>query len=138
VADLYRLLERPPTIAEYRSLIGAVGWAEGTNFDDADAALAHSLYHVVAVHEEAVIGMARVVGDGAMFFYIQDVVVAPAHQGRGVGALLLERVMGYLKDAAPEKAFIGLFAAEGTLPYYERFGFAVKPILTGMFRHAPV
>ncbi len=138
MADPYRLMERPPTSAEYRSLISAVGWAAWINFAAADAALARSLYHVVALHEEAVIGMARVVGDGAMFFYIQDVVVTPAYQGRGVGTLLLERVMGYLKDAAPEKAFIGLFAAEGKHPYYERFGFAVKPILTGMFRHAPV
>jgi GNAT superfamily N-acetyltransferase len=138
MAELYRLLERPPTSAEYRSLISAVGWAAYTNFDAADAALAHSLYHVVALHEDAVIGMARVVGDGAMFFYIQDVVVAPVHQGRGVGTLLLERVMGYLKGAAPEKAFIGLFAAEGTLPYYARFGFAVRMGLTGLFRNAPV
>ena len=136
MADPYRLIERPPTLAEYRTLIGAVGWAEWTNFDAADAALDRSLYHVVALHEGAVIGMARVVGDGAMFFYIQDVVVAPAHQRRGVGTLLLERVMGYLATAAPEKAFIGLFAAEGMPPYYTRFGFAVKPILTGMFRHA--
>jgi len=138
MADLYQLMERPPTTVEYRSLISAVGWAEWTNFDAAAAALAHSLYHVVALHEEAVIGMARVVGDGAMFFYIQDVVVAPTHQGRGVGTLLLERVMGYLMDAAPDKAFIGLFAAEGKHPYYERFGFAGRPILTGMFRHAPI
>jgi len=94
VADQYRLIERPPAMAEYCSLISAVGWAEWTNFDAADAALAHSLYHVVALREEAVIGMARVVGDGAMFFYIQDVVVVPAHQGRGVGTLLLERVIG--------------------------------------------
>ncbi len=138
MADLYRLMERPPTMVEYRSLISAVGWAEWTNVAAADVALARSLYHVVALHEEAMIGMARVVGDGAMFFYIQDVVVTPAHQGRGVGTLLLERVMGYLKDAAPEQAFIGLFAAEGKHPYYARFGFTVKPILTDMFRHAPV
>ena len=138
MADLYRLRERPPTNAEYRFLISAVGWADYTNVDVVDAALAHSLYHVVALHEEAVIGMARVVGDGAMFFYIQDVVVAPAHQGRGVGTLLLERIMSYLKDAAPERAFIGLFAAEGTLPYYARFDFAVRMGLTGLFRTAPV
>jgi len=100
--------------------------------------LTHSLYHVVALHEQPVIGMARVVGDGAMFFSIQDVVVAPAHQGHGVGTLLLERVMGCLKDAAPEKACIGLFAAEGKHMYYERFGFAVQPILTGMFRNASI
>ena len=117
--------------------IGAVGWADYTNLDVADDALAHSLYHVVALHEEAVIGMARVVGDGAMFFYIQDVVVAPAHRGRGVGTLLLERVMGYLEGAAPKRAFIGLFAAAGTPPYYARFGFAVRMGLTGLFRTAP-
>ena len=110
----------------YLRCVSAVGWAEWTNFDAADTALTRSLYHVVALHEEAVIGMARVVGDGAMFFYIQDVVVVPAHQGRGVGTLLLERVMGYLTGAAPEKAFIGLFAAEGMPPYYARFGFAAK------------
>ena len=136
MADLYQLVERPPTMAEYRSLISAVGWAEWTNFDAANAALTGSLYHVVALHEDAAIGMARVVGDGAMFFYIQDVVVTPAHQGRGVGTLLLERVMGYLTGAAPEKPFIGLFAAEGMPPYYARFGFVAKPILTGMFHHA--
>jgi len=91
VADLYQLWERPPDIEEYRSLCRAVGWEEFINFDAARASLANSLYHVVvvALHDEAVIGMARVVGDGALFFYIQDVIVVPAHQGHGVGALLM-------------------------------------------------
>jgi len=92
----------------------------------------------VALYDEGVIGMARVVGDGALFFYIQDVIVVPAHQGRGVGALLMGRVMDYLRGHAPEKAFVGLFAVEGTLPFYARYGFAVDPGLTGMSRVAPV
>ena len=130
MTDLYRLMERPPTIAEYRSLISAVDWAEWTNFDASDTALTRSLYHVVALQEDAVIGMARVVGDGAMSFYIQNVVVVPVRQGRGVGTLLLERITGYPTGAAPEKAFTGFFAAEG-----RPLGFAVKSVSTGMSRH---
>jgi len=138
VADLYQLGERPPASAEYRSLCRAVGWDEFINVDAARASLVNSLYHVVALYDEGVIGMARVVGDGALFFYIQDVIVVPAHQGRGVGALLMGRVMDYLRGHAPEKAFVGLFAVEGTLPFYARYGFAVDPGLTGMSRVAPV
>ncbi len=59
---------------------------------------------------------------------------------RCAGAALTKagRVISYLKGHAPEKAFVGLFAAEGTLPFYARYGFAVYPGLTGMFRVAPV
>ncbi len=138
MTDQYRLWERPPDMEEYRFLCRAVGWEEFINFDAARASLVNSLYHVVALYDEVVIGMARVVGDGALFFYVQDVIVIPAHQGRGVGALLVGRVMDYIKGHAPEKAFVGLFAVERTLPFYARYGFAVDPGLTGMSRVAPV
>jgi GNAT superfamily N-acetyltransferase len=131
-------VERPPNIAEYRSICRAVGWEDVINFDAAGASLTNSFYHVMSLHDEDAIGMARVVGDGAMYFYVQDVAVIPAHQGRGVGALLMEHAMGYLRGHASEKAFVSLFAAEGTLPFYERYGFAAHPGLTGMFRVAPV
>jgi len=138
MTGMYRSIERAPTIEEYRSICEAVGWLRVINFDVVGVSLANSLYHVVALHDETVIGMARVVGDGALYFYIQDVAVVPLHQGRGVGATLMEHVMGYLKQHAPEKAFIGLFAAAGTLPFYACYDFAVHPALTGMFRVAPV
>jgi len=138
MAALYRLVERPPDIEEYHSVCRDVGWDEAINFDAARVSLANSLYHVVALYDDVVIGMARVVGDGAMYFYIQDVAVVPAHQGQGVGALLMGQIMEHLAGRAPEKAFVGLFAAEGTRSFYERYGFAVYPGLTGMFRVAPV
>ena len=82
MASAYRLVERPPTIEEYRSVCHGVGWKGVINFAAASVSLTNSLYHVVALSDEGVIGMARVVGDGAMYFYIQDVAVVPAHQGR--------------------------------------------------------
>ncbi len=62
----------------------------------------------------------------------------PTHQRRGVGARLMDRVIAYLQGHAPDKAFVGVFAAEGTLPFYERYGFNVYPALTGMFRVTPI
>ena len=84
------------------------------NFDVAAKAIDSSLYAVVAVHKEQAVGMGRIVGDGAIFYYIQDIAVSPKHQKQGIGARILDTLMEYLKHHAPEKAFVGLFAAEGS------------------------
>jgi len=47
------------------------------NFDAAVEALPRSLFAVVAVAEGEPIGMGRIVGDGAIFFYTQDIAVIP-------------------------------------------------------------
>ncbi len=57
--------------------------------------------------------MGRVVGDGAVYFYIQDIVVHPEHQGKGIGENIMSALMTYLQENAPDKAFIGLFASKG-------------------------
>lgn len=134
----YQILERAPTLEEYRGLCAAVGWERAINFDAAPASLDRSLFHALAVHDNIVVGMGRIVGDGAIYFYIQDVAVHPAHQGRGVGRLIMARLMECIKNHAPDKAFIGLFAAEGTQSLYRSFGFAQYEQLTGMFRVTPV
>jgi GNAT superfamily N-acetyltransferase len=134
----YRIVERVPTFQEYRDLCTAVGWAGVINFEAARTALPNSLYGVVAMHDTRAVGMGRVVGDGAIFYYIQDVAVHPEHQGQGVGKLLLQQLVGYIKCTAPERAFLGLFAASGTQHFYEQFGFRAWPEMTGMFQVVPV
>lgn len=130
--------DRPPTTEEYRALCTAVGWEPVMNFEAAGAALAASLAACVALDGDRVVGMARLVGDGSIYFYIQDVAVLPSHQGRGVGALLLRRLMRWLAENAPDRAFVGLFAASGTEAFYRREGFARHDGLVGMFRVTPV
>src|SRR5262249_14341191 len=44
-----RLVERLPTVAEYETLVRAVGWAGHMNLEAAPAALRNTLYAVVAV-----------------------------------------------------------------------------------------
>ena len=104
------------------------------NFEAAANAIPRSLFAVVACVGEKTVGMGRIVGDGSIFFYIQDVAVHPSHQGRGIGQGILETLVGWVRDHAPEKAFLGLFAAAGALRFYERFDFAAHPDLVGMFQ----
>ena len=130
----YQIIDRVAALQEYRHICTEVGWAEVMNFEAAAAALPRSLYGVVAVLDHQVVGMGRIVGDGAIFYYLQDVAVLPEHQGLGLGTQIVDRLVTLVKTNAPEKAFFAVFAAEGTLPFYQRFGFDLHPALTGMFQ----
>jgi GNAT superfamily N-acetyltransferase len=132
------IADRPPTIDEYRRLCTAVGWDSVVNVAAAPAALASSLAACVALDADRAIGMARLVGDGAIYFYVQDVAVLPSHHGQGVGGMLLRHLMEWLSCNAPDRAFVGLFAAAGTEDFFRREGFEVHQGLVGMFRVTPI
>jgi len=130
----YDVQERAPTLDEYRAICEAVGWTPVINFDVAALSLERSLFAVVVMDGDTPVGMGRIVGDGAIYFYIQDIAVAPAHQDEGVGQLVVQRLMAYLRDHAPDKAFVGLFATEDAVDFYKRYGFLIHSAMTGMFQ----
>ena len=121
-----RIVERRPTVSEYIELTGAVGWSEYVTPETAQVALMNSLFVIVAEQAGSAVGMGRVVGDGALFFYVQDVIVVPSLQGRGLGDTIMVHLMRWLEGAAPDRAFVGLFAATGRAPFYERYGFSAR------------
>ena len=130
----YQIVERLPTPAEYRTICESVGWGRFVNFDVAPTAIENSLYGVVATQNDAVIGMGRIVGDGAIFFYIQDIAVMPHHQKHGVGTKIMDTLIRHIHSNAPDKASIGLFSAPNATGFYEKYGFELprKTHLTGM------
>ncbi|MBW5448096.1 GNAT family N-acetyltransferase [Cohnella sp. CFH 77786] len=129
----YKTIKRKPTIAEYKNLCNAVGWTEFINFDVAEESLDQSLFGVVIQHEDEVIGMGRVVGDGKIYFYIQDIAVMPEYQNKGIGKTIMEAILEYLIGNAPEKSFVGLFASKGKESFYKKYGFNKHDGMTGMF-----
>ncbi|WP_336784730.1 GNAT family N-acetyltransferase [Paenibacillus sp. MMO-177] len=131
----YEIIKRLPTVQEHKALWEAVGWGN-IHIGTSEQSIAGSLYGVVVECEGEVVGMGRVVGDGAMYFYIQDVAIAPEHQKQGLGKLIVERLLDYIKERRHEKglAFVGLFASHGNDKFYEQFGFKDhSPGMTGMF-----
>jgi GNAT superfamily N-acetyltransferase len=70
--------------------------------------------------------MGRLVGDGAMYWYLQDIIVQPEYQGQGIGRMIVNRLLEYIKENAMPgtKIEIGLTAVKGKEPFYEIFGFS--------------
>jgi GNAT superfamily N-acetyltransferase len=119
--------ENPPTVREYNQLRKHVGWGVYTDTDAVAYGLEHSLFHVTVRDGDTLIGMGRVIGDGAITFYIQDVIVLEGHRGQGLGKAIMERIMTYIARTATEGAVVGLFAAKGKDAFYERFDFIARP-----------
>lgn len=116
---------RLPTVSEYKKLRGLVGWWK-TVETAIDMALKNSLFSVVAVEHDTVIGFGRVIGDGGLYFYIQDLIIHPEFQNKGFGKSLMKELMNYIMSSAKSGAFVGLMAAKGLEKYYARFGFKAR------------
>jgi len=128
------LVERAPTPDEYGRLRASVGWNE-LQGDGVRAGLSGSLFAVVLERDGEAVGCGRVVGDGGIYFYVQDVIVLPELQGRGWGARIMEAVMRYLDEAVRPGSFIGLMAASDVEGFYRRYGFERRPDdRPGMYR----
>ena len=74
-ASIYIDLRRKVNFKEYRK-------------EDVETAIANSLYSVVVFDDKRPIGIARIVGDGRIAFFIKDVVVDPAYQKNRIGNIL--------------------------------------------------
>jgi predicted GNAT family N-acyltransferase len=120
------LQDRIPTAEEYERMREAVGWRIHS-LDDARRGLPGTLFAVCAFADGELVGIARVIGDGALVFYIQDVIVRPAFQHSGIGRRMMDRVMAWIHEHASRNSVVGLMAAKGVEAFYEAYGFAVRP-----------
>ena len=95
--------------------------------EDVDLALKNTLYRVSIYNENEIVGMARVVGDGRIAFFIKDVVVNEKYKGMKIGKELMKNVFNYIERNASMNAYIGLMAVKGTEGFYEKLGFIQRP-----------
>ena len=71
-------------------------------------------------------GFARGIGDGQMYFYVQDVMVHPSLQGQGPGRILLNRIEQWLAAQVQPGATVALMAAKGKEAFYQQYGYLVR------------
>ena len=73
--------------------------------------------------------MGRIVGDGAVICYIQDLIVLPEYHGRGVGSMLMKQLKTYVASLAAdgEEIMFDLMCAKGREGFYEKHGFIARP-----------
>lgn len=88
-------------------------------------ALANNLYDVTVIHNNETIGMGRLIGDGVMYWYLQEIIVLPEYQEIGIGRIIVEKLLNHIKENTEPGTFVnvGLTAVPGKETFYEKFGF---------------
>jgi ribosomal protein S18 acetylase RimI-like enzyme len=86
-----------------------------------DKIAANSYCFMGAFDGRRMIGMGRVLSDGVSDAYIQDVTVLREYRGRGLGAMIIEKLV--LKLRTDRISWIGLIGEPGTGDFYRKLGF---------------
>lgn len=91
-------------------------------------ALNNSLYTVIAVDDNQIVGMGRLIGDG-MYYIITDIVVQPNYQKQGIGNKIVSMIIEYVDKTTPigGRSSIQLIAEKGKETFYEKIGFKIIP-----------
>ena len=120
--------ENTLTADEYIQFESEIGDAL-TSREQAARAFAHQLYSVAAYDGGRLVGIARLLGDAAIFYYINDVWVLPSHRGRGIGRHMVNRLVQYAAETSLPGTTISvcLQAAAGKEGFYEKLGFRRRP-----------
>jgi GNAT superfamily N-acetyltransferase len=121
----YQVIERTPTVQEYNRVRKSAGLSVKDRVA-AERGLANTLFAVCVVHEETVVGIGRVIGDGGLFYDIVDIAVVAEEQQRGIGSLIMTALMQYIDQNALPSSIICLMANKGVASFYEKFGFKAR------------
>ncbi|MGO1225575.1 MAG: GNAT family N-acetyltransferase [Brachybacterium sp.] len=128
----YRLLEEPPTSEEYVSLRRDSGLSPRTAAQAAGALSASWAWTSVRTADGALAAMGRVVGNGTWYFHLADIATAPSHQRRGLGRVVMERLIARIDHAAPPHPYITLLADPPGQSLYRSLGFVDSAPSVGM------
>ncbi|NVJ97966.1 MAG: GNAT family N-acetyltransferase [Alphaproteobacteria bacterium] len=116
----------PPSADDFIRFRADCGWGE---LDETVAAksLAAGLVNVSCFAGDTLVGFGRAVGDGVLYFYLQDIIVHPDWRGKSIGKTIVNALMDEIRKVAPKGATVGLMAADGKEAFYEQFGFKSRP-----------
>ena len=95
--------------------------------DDVKKGIESHLFDVVLYHDDLAIGMARIVGDNRLVFFIKDFMILPEYRGQKLSYLIMASLLKYIRQNGCEQAYIGLMATKGYERFYEKFGFIRRP-----------
>ena len=108
---------------EIRRLYEAVGWtAYLADMQALKRGFMNSLLVLAAYDKDGLSGIIRAVGDGATIVFIQDLLVFPHKQRRGVGTALVKAVFKRYPDV--RQIELTTDAAPETAAFYKSLGFS--------------
>ena len=112
-------------LEEIINLYQSVGW---TNYLERisvlEEAYANSLCVIGAYDNEKLVGIIRAVGDGQTIVFVQDIIVLPEYQRKGIGTKLLKAVMDKYHDVYQMELLTD--NTEKTKAFYRSVGFTAS------------
>ena len=126
VCEEIRLVDNILQAEDFIRLRIDTGFAE-IPVEHARKALQNGLINVSAIYNDELVGMGRLVGDGAMYWYLQEIIVLPKYQRKGIGTMIVNHLVDYAKANSITGKFttIGGVSAKGKEPFYEKMGFEI-------------
>lgn len=130
---MYKVERKIPKVEDYTRIRKETGLSYKAE-EHSIKGLNASVFSVIILHEDETVGMGRLIGDGGCFYQVVDIAVLPEHQKKGLGAMIMEEIMDYIKTNVPETSYISLIAEPEVPPFYEKYGFKLcSPNGEGMF-----
>lgn len=138
-------MDKITLISNHMDVDTYLGLRKAVNFKplsraQAQKALDHSLYIVCAKMDDHVVGMGRLVGDGSVICYIQDLMIHPDYQHHGIGGMVIEELIGYTESLCEPgtEIMLDLMCAVGRETFYLKHDFISRPtprLGPGMIRY---
>lgn len=126
IEDTYKIVQRLPEVTEFQLLRQVLGYDEVPD-DVVEKALRNSLFAVCAERDSLLIGCVRVVGDGGLYFFIEDLMILPGLESdaeeKSITDYMMDEVMEYLKNNAPKNAFFCIKDSKEARDHCRQLGF---------------
>jgi GNAT superfamily N-acetyltransferase len=128
----YQLHIGTPSVEDYRRLREISGLSPKSQYA-AEKGLPNTIYAATIRYHAETVAMGRIVGDDGCFYQVVDIAVDPAHQGKGLGKIIVTSLVDFVRAEAPDGAYVSLIADGPARYLYAKFGFEpVTPESIGM------
>lgn len=103
-------------------------WNGSPSLEQTELAMQNTLFRVSVFDGQEIVAMARMIGDMGLNYYIKDVVVKPEYQHKGIGKMLIDELLKFVRDNGIKETsvFVELCAMPDKIPFYEKQGFSAN------------
>jgi len=115
-----------PDINEYLHIYSSTCWRYTNPIEktDLEVSLKNTWYWICAYHQNSLVGIGRLISDGALYALICDLIVLPKFQNQRIGSAVLNKLINKCMDTGLRR--IWLFAASDKSKFYEQHGFKIR------------
>jgi hypothetical protein len=98
------VVQRKPSVEEFQSVVASVGF-QAHDRAAVEIALRNTIFSACAIEEQYIVGLGRLVGDGAISLLLTNIIVRPSHQRRGIKSLIVKALCSCV-EALPYKNIV--------------------------------